>query len=439
MRSGFQPYAKVRRGGRPNVRKRLTLGTFQPSGNLVFCEAIHPGEVGPFITRLGKGGGTMEATPYPSRRTASGSALAVAVLLLTLAPAALAQTETVLYTFLGGEDGATPLAGLVRGAKGNLYSTTSNGGTYGVGTVFKVSPNGTEKVLHTFTGGFDGGSPQASLILDSVGNLYGTSSEIVLYSFKGGTDGASPLASLIRDANGNLYGTTFSGGTLSHGTVFEVTSSGKERVLYSFTGGTDGGSPWGGLLKVGGVLYGTTAGGGTGYGTTFSLTLGGKETVLHTFDGADGESPEGSLVRDKNGNIFGITHTGGSSTDNPLCPGGCGTLYEISASDVMTTLHNFGGVGDGAYLAAGVVIDLNGNLYGATILGGNSTCGCGTVFKISPSGEELFLYSFPGGAEGIQPAGGVVLDGKGNLYGVTLEGGVNNIEDGYGVVFKITP
>ena len=400
----------------------------------------------------------MKATPSPSRRTASGSALAVAALLLTFVPAALAQTETVLYTFLGGEDGATPLAGLVRDAKGNLYGTTSNGGTYNVGTVFKVSPDGTEKVLHTFTGGVDGGSPQASLILDSVGNLYGTSSfggtfgsgnvfkvtpsgtEIVLYSFKNGTDGASPLASLIRDANGNLYGTTFSGGTSSRGTVFEVTSNGKERVLYNFTGGTDGGSPWGGLLKVGGVLYGTTEGDGTGYGTTFSLTLSGKETVLHSFTGAsDGESPEGNLVRDKSGNLYGVTFLGGSSTGNSQCPGGCGTLYEVSPSGVTTVIYNFGASGDAAHSYSGVVMDSSGNLYGASVSGGSSTCDCGTVFEISPSGEELFLYSFQGGADGIQPAGGVVLDGKGNLYGMTLEGGVNNIEDGYGVVYKITP
>ena len=169
--------------------------------------------------------------------------------------------ETVLYSFTGGADGRMPLAGVVRDSSGNLYGTTVSGGSAGAGVVYQVDTSGNETVLYSFTGGADGGSPQASIVRDAAGNLYGTATEggvnnagvvfkvdstgheTVLYSFTGGADGGNPLAPLIRDSSGNLYGTTFSGGAARWGVVFKLSAGGQETVLYTFTGGLDGGNP----------------------------------------------------------------------------------------------------------------------------------------------------------------------------------------------------
>ena len=191
--------------------------------------------------------------------------------------------ETVLYSFTGRADGRTPYAGLVRDQAGRLYGTTYNGGlrtamcTSGCGVVFEVNANGQEKVLHYFTGGADGALPIGGLIRDEAGNLYGTTQmggasgsgtvfkldatgvETVLYSFAGVPDGQYPFAGLIRDSAGNLYGTTSNGGAIGFGTVFKLDAAGHETVLYSFTGGSDGGSPQAPLLRdKNGNLYGTT-------------------------------------------------------------------------------------------------------------------------------------------------------------------------------------
>jgi len=305
-------------------------------------------------------------------------------------------------------------------------------------------------VLYSFTGGADGGYPQAGLILDSAGNLYGTTAgnvfelmpngtEKVLHSFQG-PDGSDCEASLVRDAEGNLYGTTYYGGAYGAGTVFEISAAGTEKVLYSFTGGTDGGYPWGGVVRAGGVLYGTTNGGGTGYGTVFKLTTSGKETVLYTFaGGADGGGPEGNLVRDSAGNLYGTTFNGGIGTSN--CALGCGTVYKVSVAGAKTVLYNFVGGSDAAHPTTGVVRDVNGNLYGATPYGGNGCggAGCGAVYEISSTGEETLLYSLPGGADGASPVGGVIRDSQGNLYGTTFGGGSANCSGGCGIIFKLTP
>jgi len=221
------------------------------------------------------------------------------------------RQETILHTFTGGSDGACPETGLIRDGEGNLYGTTAFGGGSGCyfgdgcGTVFKVSAEGEESVLYRFTGEADGEDPQGPLVLDSEGNLYGTANgggdfscgEVlgcgtvfelasdgtftVLYAFTGEPDGAVPFAGLIMDAQGNLYGTTQMGGEYNAGTVFELTPSGTETVLYSFTGGVDGGLPESVLVFDGqGNLYGTTRKGGVycqnpyvgGCGTVFKLT-----------------------------------------------------------------------------------------------------------------------------------------------------------------------
>src|SRR5271157_3231541 len=274
---------------------------------------------------------------------AAGAALALAMMLVpaVLAPgSAQAQTytESVLHSFPGSPDGANPYAGLVRDAQGNLYGTTVNGGAQAKGTVFKVDATGNETVLYSFTGaGGDGANPEAGLVPDAQGNLYGTTyaggasnagtvfkvdttgNETVLYSFTGaGGDGAGPTGLLVRDAQGNLYGTTVFGGASGKGTVFKADATGNETVLYSFTGaGGDGANPEAGLVPdAQGNLYGTTdAGGASNAGTVFKVDTTGNETVLYSFTGAggDGAGPTGLLVRDAQGNLYGTTVFGGAS------------------------------------------------------------------------------------------------------------------------------
>ncbi len=339
-------------------------------------------------------------------------------------------TETVLHSFTyNGTDGVDPEAGLVRDTAGNLYGTTAQGGAYTYGTVFEVSASGTETVLHSFTGGADGASPYAGLVRDAAGNLYGTTvsggaynygtvfevsasgTETVLHSFTGGTDGRNPGAGLVRDAAGNLYGTTAYGGSYSNGTVFEVSASGTETVLHSFTGGTDGAYPGEGgpglVRDAAGNLYGTTGEGGAyNYGTVFEVSASGAETVLYSFTGgAYGEYPAAGLVRDAAGNLYGTTVDSGI--------GAFGTVFEVSASGTETVLHSFTGGTDGASPRAGLVRDAAGNLYGTTVDGGAYTYG--TVFEVTPGtlmpadfdgtiapppGEPNFLLSIAPNAPG---------------------------------------
>ncbi len=291
---------------------------------------------------------------------------------LTRGPSAVGWTEKVLHSF-NGTDGAGPYSGLIRDAAGNLYGTTQEGGTYsgiyctsGCGTVFELIPTvgggWTQKVLHSFNG-TDGYDPEASLIFDAAGNLYGTTAEgtthgcgavfeltptggggwteIVLHSFVN-TDGCQPFAGLIFDVVGNLYGTAVYGGIYGRGTVFELTPAAgggwTETVLHNFNE-TDGTFPFSGLIfDAAGNLYGTTFLGGdfTCYGrscgTVFELTRspnalrgGWTETVLHSFNGTDGSGPNG-LIMDAAGNLFGTTQGGGTGY---YCPSGCGTVFEI--------------------------------------------------------------------------------------------------------------
>jgi uncharacterized repeat protein (TIGR03803 family) len=368
-------------------------------------------------------------------------------------------TESVLYSFTGVPDGADPEAGLVMDARGNLYGTTLEGGTTDDGTVFKVTPAGQETVLYSFTGGANG-DPYAGLVRDALGNLYGTTygvnsvddgtvfklgtngQESVLYHFAGDADGANPYAVLVRDLWGNLYGTTLFGGNgpgcfTGCGTVFELNTRGTETVLHAFSGtGGDGAFPYAGLVRDSrGDLYGTTqAGGISGFGTVFKLAKNGEETVLHSFSGgSDGMTPYAGLVQDSQGNLYGVTEFGGVS--------GFGTVYEINTNGKEKVLHSFTGGLDGAYpIYASLVLDAQGDLYGATAYGGgaDSACtnGCGTLFKVDTRGKETVLYRFSGtGGDGAHPVAGLVRDAQGNLYGTTSEGGTA----GMGAVFKLTP
>lgn len=311
-------------------------------------------------------------------------------------------------------------------------------------------PTGIEKVIYSFAGGTDGMDPEAGLLRDSKGNLYGTTlsggttgwgtvfrltaagTEKILYSFTGGADGGNPTASLIADSQGNLYGTTFNGGTSGgDGTVFRLNSAG-ESVLYRFTGGTDGAHPRGGLVRDSqGNLYGTTgAGGQYGLGVVFKVTPGGQETVLHSFNNADGSGPEASLILDSQGNLYGTTAFGGITVL-------FGTVFKVTTAGAFTSLYKFGGSGDGQNPTSPLIRDEQGNLYGTTENGGAK--GGGTVYKLTQSGRETILYNFTGGADGAMPEGSLVRDGAGNLYGTTIAGGNTNCAPSCGVVYKLTP
>jgi len=359
--------------------------------------------------------------------------------------------ETVLYSFTGGADGGNPYGGVVRDSAGNLYGVTTSGGD-GVGVVFKVDTSGHETALYTFTGGADGGYPNP-VILDSAGNLYGTTTngggasgagvvfkvdptghETVLYTFTGGADGANSGAGVIRDSVGNLYGTTSAGGGASSaGVVFKVDTSGHETALYTFTGGADGANPSSSLIRdPAGSLYGTTEFGGTpGLGVVFKVDTSGNETVLHTFTrGAHGNQPYlAGVIRDSVGNLYGTTAFGGA--------GGQGEVYKLDKSGNATVLYSFPGAMDGQYpYNDGVILESEGQLYGATFYGGKA--GAGVVYQLDENDKETVLSSFAiSSADGFgQPTGGVIRDSNGNLYGTTFIGQAN-VGYGYGVVYKV--
>jgi len=241
--------------------------------------------------------------------------------------------------------------------EGNLYGTTVNGGTDNAGVVFKLTPDGTETALYRFSGGTDGGYPESGLVMDS---------------------------------EGNLYGTTYGGGDLNFcdgfgcGTVYEITPPGAESVLHSFCSAdnsicTDGFDPIAGLILAKGSLYGTTKWGGKdGYGTVFRLSLSGKEgTVLSfTVGGVNGELPDGPVTMDRDGNIYGTTSDGGSGIGN-------GIVFEISNTGTGTVLHYFNCSSlDGCQPTGSLLLNSSGNLIGTTLGGG--TQGEGTVFEITP-------------------------------------------------------
>jgi len=293
-------------------------------------------------------------------------------------------------------------------AQGNLYGTTHSGGASGVGTVFKVDTTGNETVLYSFAGEGDGAYPDAGVVLDAQGNLYGTTyvggasgvgtvfkvdttgNETVLYSFKGIPDAGYPEAGVVLDAQGNLYGTTWGGGEVNGGTVFKVDTTGQETVLHSFHLGQNGEglAPMGGVvLDAQGNLYGTTYLGGYipcnppgGCGTVFKVDTTGQETVLHSFWGpTDCYEPDASLVLDAQGNLYGTCYQG---------PGdhSAGAVFKVDVTygkDTILHSFSFSTLVGGSYPAAGVVLDAQGNLYGTATGGGAN--GWGTVFDLLTS------------------------------------------------------
>ncbi len=393
---------------------------------------------------------------------------------------AQAQTFEVLHTFSHLADGARPLATVAIDTDGNLYGTTAYGGEHerscglGCGTAFKFSSTGEQVWLHSFAIS-TGEIPDATLFRDAAGNLFGTTyygghlncegqdqgcgtvfelngktgKETLLYKFTGPPDGEDPDSLLVEDQAGNLYGTTWEGGTgcpgigsSGCGTVFKLDSSGKETVLYSFSGGFDGCEPGPGVtLDSAGNIYGVTTYGGAGvcrmrgnYGVVFELDTAGNETVLHTFSGGtDGAYPMSVLLLDSQGNLYGTTAGGGSD--------GGGTVFKLDSSGNETVLYNFRGGSDGADPYAGVVEDAAGNFYGTTAGGG--TYNLGTVFELSTAGVETVMHSFTGGTDGTEPFAGLTIDASGALYGTTYSGGDPNCHRGgrigCGVVFKVTP
>jgi len=256
-----------------------------------------------------------------------------------------------------------------------------------------------------------------------------------LHSFDG-TDGKVPEAGLVQATNGNLYGTAGSGGANGDGTIFKITPSGTLTMIYSFCQPpnrcTDGAYPFAGLIQAtDGDFYGTTAeGGANGHGTVFKISPSGTLATLHSFCSengcADGQYPDAVLVQAVDGDFYGTTYSGGAN--------GFGTVFKINPSGALTTLHSFcseSGCTDGQYPDVGLVQAIDGNLYGITYAGGAS--GDGTVFKMTPSGKLTTLHSFDS-TDGQYPLAGLVQATDGSFYGTTDEGGAA----GFGTVFKIT-
>jgi len=400
----------------------------------------------------------------------AASSIFPVVLLFFWATQIASGQEIILHNFRS-TDGQEPASELAFDGEGNLYGSTFLGGAQGYGVVYKMTPGSdgwTESVLFSFNG-IDGNLPSGNVALDSAGNFYGTAymggafgigaafelspSSGGEWSFTGlhdfsnhGGDGTYPHAGMVLDSHGNLYGTTLGGGSSGNGTVFELTPNSQggwtETILHSFNG-TYGSQPSGGVvIDASGNLYGTTYFGGgspacnAGCGLVYELAVksGGGWTykVLHDFNNNDGGSPSGSVTVDARGNVYGATSQGGAYS--------AGVVYRLTSTSSgwkETILHNFNSTGiDGNDPLSFLVQDAAGDLYGVTQNGG--PYGGGIVFELSPQAtgawKERILHAFnPNTGDGSSPNGGVVLDGSGNIYGTTENGGAY----GYGVVFEI--
>jgi hypothetical protein len=407
-------------------------------------------------------------------------------LLIICSPSAHAQTFTVLHNFTGGVDGSTPEAGLTMDASGNLYGTAGAGGEaggcggLGCGTVYKLTRRGsgwTFSPLYSFTGGSEGAFPVARVIPGANGTLYGSTfaggnaywvngagvvfnlrppahlmgsvfspwAETVLHTFAGGSDGANPVGDLIFDHAGNIYGAAscLTGEQDCQGTVYEIMPSGggwTETILYAFSIGSNGYYPTGGVIfDNAGNLYGATEAGGIFWGTVFQLTPSGNgwtETVLHNFQSAsDGGFPAAGLILDLSGNLYGTTGTYG--------PQGGGTVFELSPSGsvwMFDLLYGFHCSGDACYSLPGpqasLFMDSSGNIFGTTTQDG--AYAYGNVFKLTPQAvgwTYTSLHDFTGGNDGAIPYSSVLEDANGNLFGTAAEGGAY----GKGVVWEIAP
>jgi uncharacterized repeat protein (TIGR03803 family) len=401
----------------------------------------------------------------------TGLAIALALLLGRQPIQAQTYSEVVLHNFTGAGDGAIPEANLLL-IGSYLNGTTTYGGTFGYGTVFKVSTTGQTTVLYSFTGGTDGAGSGGGLIKDAKRNLYGgagggaygggvlfklspSSQESVLYSFGASSSDGSGPGTLVMDSAGNFYGVALGGGVSGCyengwsgcGTIFKVTATGEETTLYSFCSQvncSDGAHPDGVLIMDGqGTLYGTTFyGGAFSGGTVFKLDPAtGVETVLYSFaGGSDGQGPLGGVLLDSAGNLFGTTLHGGGSTFSGCAANGyvgCGTVFELNTTGKETVLYSFcsqASCTDGAGPCARLIKDGKGNFYSTTYNGG--TYNAGTVFTLNKkTHKESVLYSFTNGADGANPHGSLVRNWVGKLFGTTMYGGTY----GAGTVFELTP
>ncbi|HLW84977.1 MAG TPA: choice-of-anchor tandem repeat GloVer-containing protein [Candidatus Sulfotelmatobacter sp.] len=361
---------------------------------------------------------------------------------------AQAQTFNTLYNFSGTDGAAVATAGLIQATDGNLYGATTGGGANSDGTVFKITPTGTLTTLHSFDG-TDGASPWGRLVQATNGNFYGTTTGggatngygtvfkittsgtlTTLHSFDG-TDGEAPYAGLVQATNGNFYGTEEDGGANLYGSVFKITGTDTLTTLHSFDS-TDGANPQAALVQAtDGNFYGTTRFGANsacngGCGTVFKMTPTGMLTTLHSFDSTDGANPFGGMVQGTDGNLYGTTSAGGSAND--------GTVFKITLGGTLTTLHSFN-VTDGATPYGVLIQATDGNFYGTTKNGGSTSCpgDCGTIFQITPGGALTTLHSFDG-TDGEYPFAGLVQDTNGDLYGATGGGGAKND----GTVFSLS-
>jgi uncharacterized repeat protein (TIGR03803 family) len=386
---------------------------------------------------------------------------------LSLVLSLAAQTPHTLHVF-DLTNGGSPYATLIQGTDGDFYGTTSQGGANNGGTVFKVSSTGALTTIYNFCAlplCADGKMPNAGLVQAANGSFYGTTYaggadygtvfEITptdklatlktLYTFCATghgdcPDGDYPTGTLVQATDGNFYGTTWDGGAnyagyciYGCGTVFKITPAGGLTTLHSFGAINDGFNPFvAGLIQgSNGLLYGTTSASITGFGTVFEITTGGTLTTLHIFDDTDGSFPLGGLVQAADGNFYGTTEVGGANT--------VGTVFKMTPAGTLTTIYNFcpqTGCPDGKNPVAGLIQATDGNLYGATYMGGTDGEG-GTLFKITTGGALTTLYRFclqsncPGGGN---PRGGLLQGTDGNFYGTTLDFGTG----GDGTVFSLS-
>jgi uncharacterized repeat protein (TIGR03803 family) len=395
--------------------------------------------------------------PKPASPQSVGAVGSSKVAPITYANWSPGQTFKMLLSF-DGPDGNGPYAALVQGTDGDFYGTTSEGGTGFIdGTVFKITPSGMLTSLHSFSGS-DGFNPMSALVQATDGNFYGTTEAggsssacqfgcgtvfkmtpsgklKTLHSFVL-TDGAYPYAGLIQGKNGDLYGTASFGGALNgSGTVFKITPTGTLTTLHSF-GGSDGANPIGPLMQASdGNFYGTTEAGGYGFGTVFKVTPGGVLTTLHKFDGSDGGYPTAGLVQATNGRLYGTTEYGKYRNDAHVIGNMFGTIFKITLSGRLTKMYKFHRT-DGANPYAGLIQSTDGNFYGTTLNGGASNDGA--IFKMTPNGTLTTIYSFQ--SSQAYPFAGLVQGTDGKLYGTTYEGGTGNC-DGFfcGMVFSVSP
>jgi uncharacterized repeat protein (TIGR03803 family) len=406
-----------------------------------------------------------------------------------------AQTVTVLVKFDGianpqggWNSGNASLTSLVQGKDGNLWGTTQAGGAPssgfgcgpGSGTIFKITPIGTLSTRHIFhqcDTSTDGQSPQSGVALGVDGNFYGTTQQgglnfgssahdgtvfkitsggafTTLFSFPNdfnnppSTDGSQPVATLVQGTDGNFYGTTTRGGQNTCGTVFKITAAGAITPLFSLPKVPFCDEPFGTMIQAtDGNFYGTTRGGGAhGFGMVYKIipTTPAKFVVFYSFKGScgasctsgpfDGQTPNAGLIQGSDGNFYGTTESGGKNSS--------GTVFKITPAGAETVLHSFGGTAfTGFFLDAPLIQATDGNLYGTTVRGGNTTCfnGCGTIFRISPAGTLVLLHKFMG-SDGAAPTGGLVQFTDGSFYGMTSAGGNQHTgcnSSGCGTIFHV--